>query len=283
VAIITEKKIDLSLTSKNMNYLLWALYILFMAWPAISPLGLPFPIGEEARTAYQIIEDLPSGSVVLYSEGGSIGGWSEIGPGAEAIFQHIMEKDLKIIFLALGTQDGPIQVQYMLNKYSDLVTSKEYGVDYVELGYLPGGVAAAAAIAEDFREALNKDYHGNQIDDLPLMEEVFGAEDVDLIITMDNTAETEYYVTQWWAKYNSKIIVQTMVMMYSWLRPYRDAGQVVALLSGMRGGAEYELLIDNPGEGVASTDMVSLTHVAMIILIILSNIQYIMQKRGEEL
>jgi len=273
------KTIDIN--SNKVKYVVWVVFILLISIPAVVKLGLPLSIGAEAKKAFDIIDGLPDGAVVLYSEGGTVGGWSEHGPGAEAMFQHIMSKNLRIIFLAIGTGDGPIQTQYMLNKYSDLADKKEYGVDYVELGFLPGGVAAAAAIAEDIHGAMGADYYGTTIADIEMMKDIHGAEDIDLIITIDNTAETEYYVTQWWSKYQSKIVVQTMVMMYSWLLPYRDAGQVAALISGVRGGAEYELLLNLPGEGLASTDMISLTHTAILILIAASNIMYFLSKGDE--
>jgi hypothetical protein len=266
------------LTPTRINYILWVILILCLVIPAITPIGIPISIDPEVKNAYDIINNLPERSIVFFSEDGTAGGWSEMGSIAEALLQHLLSRNLRIVFVAIGTADGPVMVSNMLSKYR-VDKIKTYGVDYVVIGYIPGGFTAAAALAEDVWKAAGRDYYGNSFDQLPLMKEVHSANDVSLLITIDNTSGTEYYATQWWAKYKTKIIAAAMVMMYSYLRPYRDAGQVVALLAGVRAGAGYEKLLNAPGFGLASTDMMSLTHVFMLIAVIVSNVIYYRSKK----
>jgi len=269
------------LTPARMNYILWAIFLAFMIIPAVRPIGIPFPIGPEAKHAYELVQNLPEGSLVFFSVDASIGGWAEVGPGGEALFQHVMAKRHRVVFVALTAPDGPLIAEQMVNKYH-VKDTRKYGVDYVIFPYLPGGVTAAMAMADDFWKAFGKDYYGSPLDTLPIMKDVHGAKDFKLAITLDNNAGTETLATQWWTKYKTVIISQTMVMMYSWLRPYKDGGQVEALLSGARHGAEYEYLIKSPGAGMASTDMISLTHAGMVIAVIISNSVYYFVRKGEK-
>ena len=49
--------------------------------------------------------------------------------------------------------------------------------------------------------------------------------------------------------------------------PYLDSRQLVGLLTGMRGAAEYEQLIDAPGDGLPAMTGQSFAHLFILILI----------------
>ena len=58
------------------------------------------------------------------------------------------------------------------------------------------------------------------------------------------------------------------------LYPLLRSGQINGLIGGLRGAAEYEILIDQKGKAVAGMDAQSATHLAIIVLVIICNLFY---------
>ena len=54
---------------------------------------------------------------------------------------------------------------------------------------------------------------------------------------------------------------------------------MIGILGGLRGGAEYEILINKPGASVAKMDSESISHLYIIALIIIGNIGYFATKK----
>jgi hypothetical protein len=52
------------------------------------------------------------------------------------------------------------------------------------------------------------------------------------------------------------------------------SGQINGLIGGLRGAAEYEILIGQKGKAVAGMDAQSATHIAIIVLVIMCNLFY---------
>jgi uncharacterized membrane protein YeaQ/YmgE (transglycosylase-associated protein family) len=68
------------------------------------------------------------------------------------------------------------------------------------------------------------------------------------------------------------------------IMPAYEAGIIQGVIAGLRGGAEYEFLIGQPGAGLAGMDSISFSHSMVIILLILGNLGYAVQRfsGGEE-
>jgi len=67
--------------------------------------------------------------------------------------------------------------------------------------------------------------------------------------------------------------------------PYLQSGQLSGLLAGMKGGAEYEVLIQKAGyskaymPAVAAMDSQSLAHVVILVLVIVGNLAFFVTRR----
>jgi hypothetical protein len=61
--------------------------------------------------------------------------------------------------------------------------------------------------------------------------------------------------------------------------PYIQSGQLVGLLAGMKGAAEYEQMVRRPGLGISGMVAQSSVHVMVVIFIIFANIVYFLEKR----
>ena len=64
--------------------------------------------------------------------------------------------------------------------------------------------------------------------------------------------------------------------------PYVQSGQIVGVVGGLGGAAEYEKLVDHPGKATAGMGAQSMGHLLILALVILGNIGYISTKRSKE-
>jgi len=60
--------------------------------------------------------------------------------------------------------------------------------------------------------------------------------------------------------------------------PFVQSGQLDGLLAGLRGAAEYELLLQAPGRALAMMDAQSMGHLLIIAFILIGNAAYLVTK-----
>jgi hypothetical protein len=255
--------------------ILYAAVIIVIIIPLLHPLGLPITVTEATLKAYRAVDEYAKpGSVVIIAFEFIAGNWPEMGPIAVAMTQHVFNKPgVRIIILAMGRDEGPILAERTL-RYVD-TKGKEYGKDYVNLGFFAGAEAAMAAFARDIPGLVKKDYYGTPIENLPVMSGLKDLRDIDLFICLwSGTPGWVEYLRQWQTPYGIPSVGGTLGIVGPGAQPYVAAGQLKGLVVGLRGGGEYEKLINKPGEATAGLDAISTTHVLIFLCVILGNIGY---------
>jgi len=261
--------------------ILYVLLVIILIIPLIAPIGLPIPITSETRKIYDAVEKLPPGSVVVCAMDTSGAAWGENGPQAKAILRHLFQKPLKIVVVSFEA-DGPMLGQRALLEVPK--GEKKYGVDYVNLGFVAGGETGRAAFGRDVQKLISKDFLGNPLEKLPIMEKVRNAEDFALFFTFTSLiSAVEMYVRQLYAPYKTKVVAGIIGLGVPAVVPYYNAGQLFSILSGSLGAGEYELLSKMPGEGVRLSDALSLSTLLVVVLIVVGNAAFFGDKlRGKE-
>ena len=244
-----------------------------LVFPLLNPIGLPIPISTQSTTFYNAIDNLEPGDVVFFAFDAGSMTWMEQGLGAEVVMEHILSKPgVKIVGATIGPE-GPMFWEQTINKFDPSGYDKEYGVDIVWLGFFAGGETSSAALAKDIKEATaGVDYYGNNLDDLPLMEQVNNAEDFELLVVLSWGGTWEWWMNQWQMPYGIKEYVIPLAGVVAAMEPYIQSGQVQAIINGARGAAEYELLKKEPGRAVAGMDAQSIGHIYVALLIIVGNV-----------
>ena len=64
--------------------------------------------------------------------------------------------------------------------------------------------------------------------------------------------------------------------------PFLNSKQIIGLIGGMKGAAEYEKMIEYIGRATAGMDSQSISHVFIIILIVVANISYFATRKKVE-
>ena len=125
--------------------------------PLVKPLGLPVTPTEEVRRAYQDIEDLEEGSVVLISADYGAATMPETHTMFLALVHQCLRNKLRMIVISLIPQgaalanNGLEEVLETTDAQGNLIYADAvYGEDYVNLGYKAGGVAVMLGIGQSF-------------------------------------------------------------------------------------------------------------------------------------
>ena len=259
---------------------IWLSIFIVIIIPILVPLKLPLKIDKETWNVYNYIESLPENSNVFVSIDGSLNYWpGEIQPTAEAVMQHLFNRPLRIYIASFRWPDGPM-IADMTFKNIDL-NGKVYGVDYVNIGYFYRKVGMAA-FATSIHKLTETDFYGNSLDELPMMKDVDDMNDFVVAFVMTDFGSITWQIGQWNAPYGIPMIGIGSTRIAPSTMPYRQTGQVVAMLAtGVRAGAEYELIMKKPGGGLAMTDALSTSLLMAVVLTIIGNIGYFMKKRRQ--
>ncbi|MEM2305834.1 MAG: hypothetical protein QXK51_10875 [Candidatus Methanomethylicia archaeon] len=259
-------------------------YIYLLMWVAISlpilrPIGIPLGrYSIETLGLYNFIDKLPPGSIVVFIDDQSPAAAAECHPAEIAIFQHCVNKGLKVLFYASRAEAVPF-IESTLQKV--LGASKDhpdYGKKYVNLGFIPQYEVGLAALAANMFYTV-KDAYGNDIKTLPFFQNLPTGTAKDwAIVIYYGASSVDWVVRQITDVYGTKTGGGVAAVLSSRIYPYFP-DKVVGFTNGLKGAAEYEILVKRPGDAAAGMDAQSLGHLVIVIFIILGNLGYFISKR----
>ena len=243
----------------------------------IRPLGLiNKKVAPDTLHAYEYLDKLPAGSFVLLSIDYDHATAPELNPQAIAVVRHAFSKNLRIGVVTYAAGATGLIEQIFATVPAE--TGKEYGKDYAIFPYQPNAVAVLTQMASDFYGIYDKDKDGNDARSLPVMKNIRNYKDVALVVDIAGTAMPDAWVQYVGDKYGVPVFAGVTAISQAGYGPYLQKKQLKGLLGGMKGAAEYEYLINKPGKGMSGIDALSLAHVMVAGLIIVSNIAILVIK-----
>ena len=248
--------------------------------PLLVPVGLPIDISPAVRAVYEAVDALPPGSIVLVSFDYDPGSRAEVHPMAEALLRHAFAKKLKVIAPALWPQ-GPSMATGLFDKMQrefNLVP----GTDFVQLGYFSGptvGLPQVTAIMGNLQEAYPTDVKGTKLSALPLTASIHAAKDIALVFTLSaGDPGIPAWVQIANGRYGSKLAGGATAVQTPQFLPYVQAGQMIGILGGLKGAAEYERLVNFKGLATSGMDAQSLSHLVIMLFIVIANVTYLFER-----
>jgi hypothetical protein len=246
--------------------------------PFLNPVGFPITIAPNTQDLYDGItgDSVEPGEVWIIQFGYGVSAWPECHPGVTVCTKALLREEAKIIFIG-----HHVDVELTYNRLHDTVpdlAEKEYGVDYVFLGYIINSEASCAQLASNIRSIYPEDHFGTPVDDIPMMNGINNHEDIAGVLSSDTGDFGAYFLTQWQAAYGTKLAEIGIAMNGSTDVPRWQAGNYFGLSVGSRGGAELEALIGEPGEATTAMDSISISHLLIVIAVILANIGVVIEK-----
>jgi hypothetical protein len=246
------------------------------------PIGIPTPVTQATIDCYEYIKNLEPGSKVLFCQTYPAGAKAEQLPQATVLSKALIDQGCILIGMSIR-EDGPILDNWAWTqavgqqKYDEL-----YGEQLVIIGFIPGRESAVKALASDMRMTIT-DVTGIPLDQMPAMEGVYTAEDLDAIcIVSGSMGWVNYYIRQMQVQYGMPFICGIQASAYPQMLPYIPQ-TIVAYILGLRGAREFEKVI-SPGKPLyvpnlqGMMDALSFGFFYIVILIIVTNIFYSIQR-----
>ncbi len=248
-------------------------FLVITLLPLMFPIPFPVKVSTTTQAMYNAVDALKPGDVVLYSAEFSADMSAELYPGFFAVFEHMMKKPGVKVVLMATTTDGPMFIQKMLDTAN--MSGKQYGTDVVNVGYVGGGESTLAALCQDFQKTFPRDYYGKDIKSLALTANIKKATDFALVI---NDTAGGLGPVGWIRQANTAFGVKVATILGQDMAlsayPYIGSKQLVGLLAGLRGAAEYEKLAGTVGKGTAGMGAQSTAALYFMLLLVVANVGY---------
>lgn len=256
--------------------------------PIVVPIGLPVTTTSSTRKAFEFVEGLKPGDTVWLSYDYGPSSAPENDPMAEAFLRQCFLKKVKVIVCALYPLGGLGLANNSVARVTAEFPGLQYGVDYVNLGYKDGAAAVMRRLGDNIAEAFPTDVNGRPIGEFPIMQGVRDIRQVAVVFTAATGLIGEYWITQVHAQFGTPVIIGPTAVSAPKYYAFLNAGQLVGMLGGMKGAAEYEKLLRaaHPeldrfyGEtrGFTATkgmDGQTVLHTVILIFIFLGNVAYL--------
>jgi len=260
--------------------IIFSLIFVAVVWPLIQPMRLPIGVSPPVQTLYDAVEAIPPGSIVMLGADYSPDTMPELQPMVDTFLRHAFERDLRVVVACLWPASPPLVERAMTPLAEEF--DKEYGVDYVNLGYMAGGIVTLLGMGSSIPVTFPSDYGGTPVTEIPLMQEVQNFDDIAFVMEISaGTPGTREWVQQVQGRYRVALGSGTTAVGAPNFYPYVQSGQLTGLLGGLKGAAEYETLIGHPGDATKGMDAQSIVHALVVVFILLGNVVYLLSLRSK--
>jgi len=255
--------------------------------PILVPLGLPISTTSATQMAFDFVEALEPGDVVLLSFDYGPSSAPENDPMAEGFMRHCLSRDLRVVVCVLYPLGALGLANNVVARIGHEFPNKVYGTDYVNLGYKDGDRAVMRRLGDSIADAFPTDVNGRPIADLPIFHGVRSIRQVKVVFTAATGLIGEWWITLVHAQFGTPVIIGPTAVSAPKYYAYISSGQLAGMLGGMKGAAEYEQLIGkkypvlgNYYKGtrlftaVKGMDAQTAIHFVIIVFILIGNVAF---------
>lgn len=254
--------------------------------PLLMTMTPPLPVTTDVQRLYDHISKLPPGSKVLCAFDYDPPSAPELHPMAVAFLKYAFKHDLKVIIMGLwpqGPQQARMALETAFEDSSVALKPHEEGVDWVNLGFQSGNEFVILSMGDGFKRMFPRDTRLIPYDSIPLLKNVVNFSNIDFIMNFG----AGYPGTREWVqigvdRFKSDLGAGTTAVQATEVYPYLSSGQLVGLLGGMSGAAEFEKVLDEKGK--ASTFLLAqmFGHAAVMAFVIIGNVAFLVQRRKKK-
>ncbi|MGE5652940.1 MAG: hypothetical protein ACM3ZQ_01550 [Bacillota bacterium] len=258
-------------------YIIMAVVLLV---PMFVPLGTPIVVSQQTKDSYKVFDGLKKGDIVWVSFDAGPSSTPELQPQVVAVSRHLAKKGVRIAYFTMyETMSAQLCDDFIRPLMAEL--NYKEGADWVNLGFKVGGDSLLQVAATDVWKAMaGVDMYNVPLDKYPMMNDLKALKDVSIIYSIQvGSPGTGNYITFLNAPYKTKIVSGSAGTMAANMVNTLKTGQIVGLLAGLTGGAEYEQLIGVPGKGSSSMDAQSFAHLFIVALLLVGNAGYFLNRK----
>ena len=258
---------------------IFVLVALAVTIPLLIRFNLPILATKEVKGIYNKIDSLPEGSHILIAFDYDPASKEELQPMAIALLHHCFRNNIKVVGMTLYP-GGPGLADKAITE-----TGKQYnkvnGEDYVFLGFKTGFELVMINMGENIYSAFSKDFHGNLTVGMPALEGIQSLHDFEFVIDLASGSTIEAWIAFGKEKYDFDLGAGCTAVIGPDMYPFLQSKQLTGLMSGLKGAAEYETLINKKAHAVAGMSPQSVVHVLIVIFVIFGNFIYFMTGRNK--
>ncbi len=261
--------------------IIYLMLIAVIVFALVRPVGFAIKVSHETERVYNALAGLPEGSILWMGFELDAGAAPELMPAAEMAIRQAFDNNLRIIAGGMWQMAGDMAKEAFDAVLPDY-PGKQYGVDWVNLGYRPGRDVWLDQMTRDaWAASSGVDAIGMPFDALPLMSGFRSLGDVKFVMVFSTGSPgTPEYIKAATGPLGKPLAVACVSVEVPATMPYINSGQVVGGILGMKGAAEYETLMKRPGPATAGMDAQSFAHALIVGFIILGNVGYLIEKRS---
>src|SRR2546427_7491731 len=248
--------------------------------PLLHPLNLPVTATPRVKAAFEAIDALPPGSKVLISMDYEPDIMAELLPMSVAVLRHCFRKHLQVIAMTLypaGTGLGERAIRTAATAEGAIKNK-----DYAWLGYKSGFQVVMIGIGESLRGMYPVDFYGTPLDSIPVTRGVNSYRQMAMVVNLSGSSATDYWIQFAQGRFHAPLVVGCTAVMATDYYPYLSSRQILGLVGGMKGAAEYEALMNIVGDARRGMDAQSLVHLIVVALVIVGNAALFLSRRSGE-
>ena len=257
---------------------------ILIALSVIIPLTLnlifPNPVGAEpSRDMYEYVDALPEGCDILLSFDYDPSTMPELQPMAIALVTHLMNKNINVVGMALWPQGASLG-QEVMSSVADSLGKVQYE-DWCNLGYKTGGGIMIVRLGSSMNAVFPTDRDNLPWDEIPMLEHISDLTSFDLIITLSaGDPGVPAWVMMAGDRFGVPVGGGCTAVSAPQFYAYLQTGQMVGLLGGLKGAADYETLVGiQEGPAVQGMAPQSVAHLVIMLFIIIGNVAYFSEKK----
>jgi len=251
---------------------------------------------KQAQTSFDLVDKLklePNDIAFLAFDFGA-NTKAENFPQAEVLVEHLMRKRIPVALFSLYVLAEPFLISIPEKIAKKLMLENpgqvwEYGKDWVNLGYNPGGFLIVQAIpkSENLVELFKKDARGNNLSDIPAFKNVRSLKNIKLLAEITGLLGMFDTYVQFFQSgdYKPLFIHGCTSITIPEAYIYVDSGQLNGLLEGIAGAASYSKLLGDEfkNRGHDTSELINtglgVAQLVIIALVLLGNLSAFMARK----
>ncbi len=266
---------------------IFAFIFVSVATPVLFPITFEVKATPIAKALFEKIESLPEGTKVMISYDFDPAMAPEVLPMANAVVRHCFQKNHKVVFIAIWATGQSLLNQTLQQVVAVEFPEKQEGIDWCNLGYKAGNEGVMNVIVTNLKKMFPTDVNSTPLEQIKILEGIQSCRDFALIVSLGGGQPGP----KEWILYvgdpgNVPIGAGTAAVSAPQLYAYYPK-QLIGLLGGVKGAAEYEFELMQKYERFKSVDAPgirmmgpqTLAHVVIIAFIMLGNVAYLRTRR----
>lgn len=245
------------------------------AWPGVSQ-------------AYQTIEDLPSGSVVLLDWAYDPATAGELNLAARPVLEHLLLREANFVVVS-QLPGGPATARRLLADVRTTLQAtgrvRPQAAAPLQSGFLPGGAATLPLVGQAPDLGLPVDVEGRLARDRIEVKTLETRGPALALVLSARSEDVQRWLEQVQPLNRAPVIGVTSAAADPALRPFWDSGQLGGLISGYAGGSAYRRLLTQAGpeQEAASLRSQQVGHnwalLLLILVLVAGNVSALLARR----